>query len=69
MTLRHGYSPVNLLHIFRTPSLKNLWVAASVYMFVKPFKGPQKRHEDPDTLTIITKRSILDVAAVLDAPL
>ena len=23
ITLRHGYSPVNLLHIFRTPFLKN----------------------------------------------
>ena len=31
ITLRHGCSPVNLLHIFRTPFSKNeyLWVAAS----------------------------------------
>ena len=30
ITLRHGFSPVNLLHIFRTPfSEEHLWTAAS----------------------------------------
>ena len=36
IALRHGCSPVNLLHIFRTPfSKENLWVAASVYANMK----------------------------------
>ena len=32
ITLRHGFSPVNLLHIFRTPFLKNIsgWLLLNV---------------------------------------
>ena len=33
--LRHGYSPVNLLHIFKTPFLKN----TSVCSFNRCFHG------------------------------
>ena len=29
ITLRHGCSPVNMLHIFRTPFPKNTWTVAS----------------------------------------
>ena len=31
IALRHGCSPVNLLHNFRTPFSRHLWVAASEY--------------------------------------
>ena len=33
ITLWHGYTPVNLLHIFRTPLQEQLWRAASVTLF------------------------------------
>ena len=34
--LRHGCSPINLLHIFRTPFLKNTseWVLLAIVMFL-----------------------------------
>ena len=34
ITLQHGCSPVNLLHIFRTSFLKYLWRDASVLILV-----------------------------------
>ena len=35
ITLRHGCSPVNLLHIFRTPFLKNIseWLLLEIVRF------------------------------------
>ena len=41
ITLRHGCSPVNLLHIFRTPFLKNisgwllLWIVSTPSQVVR----------------------------------
>ena len=41
--LRHGFSPVNLLHIFRAPFLKNLWLTVfllfNVLLFLDLYLG------------------------------
>ena len=36
ITLRHGYSPAYLQHIFRTSFLEHLWTAASDYWVTVP---------------------------------
>ena len=42
ITLRHRCSPVNLLHVFRTPFSKNtsglLLLSVCIYMFLYPFQ-------------------------------
>ena len=64
IAVRHGCSPVNLLHIFRKPFLKN--TSGRLLLHLTVFR--QKFGFQP--LTIITpKHSILDVAAALGPPL
>ena len=88
MALRHGCSPVNLLHIFRTPFPRNTseWLFLNITVLLFRFSHLLSRHQRRikdccsvqdgafcdnswKLLTIITKRSILDVAVVLDPPL
>ena len=35
ITLRHGCSPVNLLHVFRTPFTKNAYGGLLLYKFCR----------------------------------
>ena len=38
ITLRHGCSPVNLLHIFRAPFAKN--ISEGLLLYLEPCQGP-----------------------------
>ena len=44
ITLRHGCSPVNLLHIFRTPFLKN--TSGWLLLYISIISGTMKEHND-----------------------
>ena len=52
IALRHGFSPLNLLHIFRTPFAKNTWRAASVSWEINFEKWEKIRLDHDENITI-----------------
>ena len=52
IALRHGCSPLNLLHNFRKPFLKNTWAAATVSWEINFEKWEKIRLDHDENITI-----------------
>ena len=77
LALRHGCSPVNLLHIFRTPFPRNTSGWLLLYICITRFKNLRYNSvwklltlfPGNDFPVLITKCFMLDVKGFLDSPL